>query len=97
MSADKLRIYEFSSPRERSHSIEIEELALVELPLGAISGYQLVNGERRPLPIGSSIKRGVFYWQPGPGFLGEYNLVFQHEDSPDTHVRVRIRPKSYAR
>jgi uncharacterized repeat protein (TIGR01451 family) len=81
--------------RERSHSVEIEELALVEFPLDAISGYQLVNGERRPLPIGSSLKRGVFYWQPGPGFLGQFHLVFQRKDGTESHVRVKIRPKTF--
>jgi len=84
--------------RERLlRTVEIEELGRVELPLDATTGYQLVKDERRPLPIGSSLKRGVFYWQPGPGFLGEYNLVFEFEDGADAHVRVKIGPKSYAR
>jgi hypothetical protein len=84
--------------RERSPSeVEIEELALLELPLDAIGGYQLVNGEHRPLPIGSSLKRGVFYWQPGPGFLGEYHLVFERKDGPDVPIRIKIRPKTYPR
>jgi len=41
-------------------------------------GFQLVGDQVRPLPIGSflDIERGIFYWQPGPGFLGVYNLVF---------------------
>ncbi|HEY6393674.1 MAG TPA: SBBP repeat-containing protein, partial [Bryobacteraceae bacterium] len=60
--------------RERfPNEIEIEEVGQLEIPLGATTGYQLVNGEHRPLPIGSSMKNGVFYWQPGPGFLGEYH------------------------
>jgi Beta-propeller repeat/Viral BACON domain/Putative binding domain, N-terminal len=84
--------------RERSpSSIEIEEVGLIELPLGATSGYQLVNGERRPLPIGSSLNRGVFYWQPGPGFLGDYNLVFERNDAADAHIRIKIRPKTFPR
>jgi hypothetical protein len=82
--------------RERSPStIEIEEVGRIELPLGAISGYQLVNGEHRPLPIGSSLNRGVFYWQPGPGFLGQYHLVFEHRDGAESHLHVRIRAKTY--
>ena len=67
----------------------------MELPLGAVSGYELVNGERRPLPIGSSLKRGVFYWQPGPGFLGEYHLVFEQKDGTEVHVRVKIGKKTF--
>jgi uncharacterized repeat protein (TIGR01451 family) len=82
--------------RERfPNPLEIEELALLELPLNATTGYQLVNGERRPLPIGSSLKRGVFYWQPGPGFLGEFHLIFERKDGTETQVHVKIRPKTY--
>jgi hypothetical protein len=80
-----------------AHSVEIEELGRLELPLGAINGYQLVNGERVPLPTGSSLKRGVFYWEPGPGFLGGYELVFERKDGTETHVRVGIRAKTYTR
>jgi len=84
--------------RERSAStIEIEELALIELPIDAISGYQLANGQHRPLPIGSSITRGVFYWQPGPGFLGDYHLLFERPDGTEIQVRVKIIPKTYPR
>jgi Beta-propeller repeat/Putative binding domain, N-terminal/NHL repeat len=75
--------------------LEIEEVGQLKLPLEAISGYQLVNGEHRPLPIGSSLKQGVFYWQPGPGFLGDYNLVFERSDGTETRIRVKIRPKTY--
>ncbi len=81
----------------RAHAVEIEEVGHVELPLGVIGGYQLVDGERVPLPIGSSLKRGVFYWQPGPGFLGDYTLIFERTDGTETQVRVKIRPKLYAK
>jgi hypothetical protein len=77
--------------------IEIEELGRIEIPLGAIGGYQLVAGQRVPLPIGSSLKRGVFYWQPGPGFLGAYDLVFERGDAEKVPVHVKIRPKTYIR
>jgi hypothetical protein len=45
--------------------------------------YQLVFGELRPLPIGSSFdtRDGIFYWQPGPGFRGEYTIVFIRNES----------------
>jgi hypothetical protein len=84
--------------RERipdNRSIEIEEVGQLELPLYALSGYQLINGERRPLPIGSSLNRGVVYWQPGPGFLGEHNPVFVRKDGTESHLHVRINPKTY--
>jgi len=45
--------------------------------------YELVRGELRPLPIGASFdpEAGVLYWQPGPGFIGEYTIVFVGNDS----------------
>jgi hypothetical protein len=41
-------------------------------------GYHAVGSQLRPLPIGSFLdrERGVFYWSPGPGFVGSYELVF---------------------
>jgi hypothetical protein len=38
--------------------------------------YELALGELKPLPIGASFDSvdGVLYWQPGPGFLGEYTF-----------------------
>jgi hypothetical protein len=80
---------------DATRPIEIEEVGRVELPLGAVRGYQLVDGAHVPLPIGSSIKRGVFYWHPGPGFLGEYTLVFERPDGTEAQVHVTIRPKTY--
>jgi len=75
--------------------VEIEELDSIELKLGAARGYLLVNGERRPLPVGSSLQGGVFYWQAGPGFLGDYQLVFERPGSADVMRRVAIRPKRF--
>jgi hypothetical protein len=81
--------------RNRVHSVEIEELGQVELPLGATGGYQLVGGQRAPLPIGSSLKQGVFYWQPGPGFLGAFHLTFERPGLPDAAVEILIQPKRF--
>jgi hypothetical protein len=79
-----------------AYSVSIEELGRIELPVGATNGYLLVNGERMPLPIGSTLKGGRFYWQLGPGFLGEYDLVFERPDVALVRVRVVVQPKSYA-
>jgi hypothetical protein len=76
--------------------IEIGELDRIELPVGVVAAYLRVNGENRPLPVGSSIKGGVLYWQTGPGFLGEYELVIIRADGQEFPVRVRIQPKRYA-
>jgi hypothetical protein len=68
----------------------------VRLPAtgGAYAGYQDIGGERRPLPLGSSLdaETGVFSWQPGPGFLGNFDLVFLVQGREVSHVRVVVRP-----
>ena len=44
---------------------------------GTWAGY-LVSGETLgDLPVGAAIDRtGTFYWQPGPGFIGTFELLF---------------------
>jgi hypothetical protein len=56
------------------------------------AGYLEVGGMLRRLPIGSTIniKTGTFSWQPGPGFLGEYKLVFPIRAKNGTLIRKRI-------
>jgi hypothetical protein len=73
--------------------VEIEELGRVELPVGAAKGHLIVNGERSPLPVGSTLKGGVFYWQAGPGFVGEYPFTFERPDGTLVRLRVKIRQK----
>jgi hypothetical protein len=81
-----------SSGGAAPHLIDMEELERIELQLGGTSGYLLVNGERRPLPVGSTLKDGSFYWQPGLGFLGGYDLIFDRENAAPVNVRVTIHP-----
>jgi hypothetical protein len=78
----------------QNRRIDIEELGRIELPVDADTGYLLVNGERRALPIGSSLKDGVFYWQLGPGFLGTYNLEFHRAGAPGRRVTIQVHPKN---
>ena len=73
--------------------IELDELGRLELPVGAATGHVVANGERGLLPVGSTLKNGVFYWQPGPAFVGEYPLVFERPDGTLLQLRVRIRPR----
>ncbi len=59
--------------------LKIKELERMVIHLDRYhTGYMVVNGEPRLLPVGSNMnpKTGVFSWQPGPGFLGEYEFVF---------------------
>jgi hypothetical protein len=78
-----------SHTRRGSYAIEVEELDRIELDLGAISSDSL--------PVGSTLKDGVFYWQLGPGFLGDYEFRFARPDGTSAVVHVKVQPKSYAR
>ncbi|MCP5048963.1 MAG: hypothetical protein GY940_17465, partial [bacterium] len=64
-------------PEEKgTANIWIKELQRVAIhlgqPSGFYSGYLKVGNRLRRLPVGSTLdgKAGVFYWQPGPGFIG---------------------------
>ncbi len=67
------------------------------------SGYTVVGNELRPLPVGSTLdgRKGMFYWLPGPGFLGEYRLAFVKDGGHKgkgkkqvTYVTVKVTPTS---
>jgi hypothetical protein len=75
--------------------VKMQELERVELDLGANSGHLLTNAQGRSLPIGSTLKNGIFYWQTGLGFLGDYDLVFTRTALSDLHVRISIGPKRF--
>ncbi|MCX6584482.1 MAG: Ig-like domain-containing protein [Candidatus Aminicenantes bacterium] len=83
-------------------SVEIQELARVEINLsdeGVFEGYSVVGDQLRELPIGSTLDKenGIFYWQSGPGFVGEYRLLFIGRDNNGQQTRknivVNIKPK----
>lgn len=73
--------------------IEIQELERVEILLspGAVNVFSL--------PVGSTLdsREGIFYWQPGPGFIGQYHLVFMEKEEKGVvnrkEVVVTIVPK----
>jgi Viral BACON domain len=61
-----------------------------------LTGYQVIGLQLRPLPIGSTLDKTnrFFYWQPGPGFVGEYRLLFVDEEQQVLKkVNIRILPK----
>jgi hypothetical protein len=84
--------------------IEIEELEKLEIHFfdtgranKTASGRPILNIS--PLPTGSAVDavRGVFYWQLGPGFIGNYRFLII-ERLPDQgmkkqYLHVRIVPK----
>jgi hypothetical protein len=77
--------------------VAVAEMERVEVQLPVrdktqYAGYQIVKGVKRSLPVGSSLdaKAGVFYWQPAPGFLGSYDLLFV-ADAPGGPEQTRVR------
>lgn len=62
------------------------------------AGFLMVGDRLSPLPIGSTLdNKGVFYWNPGPGFIGTYRFVFVEENSnggkSKQNITVKILPK----
>jgi hypothetical protein len=57
-----------------------EEMDRFEFRLGdgELAGYLRAGADLGPLPIGSYLDRdtGLFTWQPGPGFINTYDLLF---------------------
>ena len=81
-----------------SINIEIREVERVVVEFGKsadLKGYLAVGGELRALPIGSTLnaKTGTFSWQPGPGFIGEYTLVFLAQDDIGLMRKIRVNIK----
>jgi hypothetical protein len=74
----------------------LEQLGLIELHLGAARGHMLVGGAGAPLPVGSTLKGGIFYWQAALGFMGKYDFLFERADATILRVHVKIQPKAYA-
>jgi hypothetical protein len=75
--------------------VSMEELGRIELQLGATRGWLMINGERHRLPLGSSLKKGVFHWQGGVGYLGQYELLFEQAGGGTVGVWVTITPKTF--
>jgi hypothetical protein len=85
-NADATRVIEVG----QSDRIEVQ----LPLAIGSYTGYLEANGVRRALPLGSSLdaRAGIFYWQPVPGFLGSYNLLFVSPDGTGVATRIVVGP-----
>jgi hypothetical protein len=76
-------------------TIEIKELERLEIHFSD-PGTPILN--LSSLPIGSTLdrERGVFYWQPGPGFIGEYPLIFMRKNKNNEMTKktiiIKIKP-----
>jgi hypothetical protein len=100
--------YSRSLTSDEIKTVEIIELEQVEINLSGdgiapqavrVEGYLVVGDQLRELPIGSTLdkNRGIFYWQPGPGFVGEYRFVFIEKNDEGQYTRknvvINIMPK----
>lgn len=84
-------------PGENGAVVSIRELERVEVRLpGPVvrGGHLVVGGKLKPLPIGSTLdtKNGIFYWMPGPGFVGDYTFEFIGKGKR-TRITIKIFPK----
>lgn len=71
--------------------IVIRELERVVIDFGNVPVAPL-----KKLPIGSTLdrERGIFYWSPGPGFVGKYELAFiDRRTNGLRKVNIRIQAK----
>jgi hypothetical protein len=82
-----------------THMVTMSSLQALQLSLGAVdkscpatyAGYLVVGGELRPLPIGSSLDpAGTFYWHPGPGFFGTYQLLIVRTSCDGMRTRIHV-------
>ncbi len=72
-------------------TVRVRELERVVIHLGP--GVRPLYS--RGLPIGSTFdpELGIFYWSPGPGFLGLYEFVFIESQAVKRIIRINITPK----
>jgi hypothetical protein len=74
-------------------TVTAQELERLELRTSASSAYLNTPDGRRPLPAGAHLGGdGTLTWQPGPGFVGTYELAFTTPHG-DRIVRIVLAPK----
>ena len=56
------------------------------------AAYAVANGQLRKLPVGSSFdpRRGTLYWQPGAGYVGDYEFVVVDQHRRDARRLTRL-------
>lgn len=80
--------------RDGMFHLNIKEVERIEIGIGeeVRAGFLVVGDELRPLPIGSTLdlNNGIFYWQPGPGFIGDYHFVFTKKDRTGRLRKIQL-------
>jgi hypothetical protein len=84
---------------DEPRTLALRPLERLELPLEPSSegcaatwaGYLVDKKRLEKLPVGSSIDpTGTFYWQPGPGFKGTFDLVFVRTGCDGTKSQLPV-------
>ena len=58
--------------------------------------FWVFNGSSGAGAAALDTRNGVFYWQPGPGFIGAYRFVFvDGRDGKKKFVTLNVRLKSF--
>jgi hypothetical protein len=73
--------------------LDVRQVEPIKIELGRpMAGYLLINGNYRPLPLGSTLdlEKGVFYWLPAPGYYGTFQLVFALSGSGGQLIRKDV-------
>jgi hypothetical protein len=78
-------------------ALERLELALSDKPsscAGTWAGYLVDDARLTDLPVGAAIDpSGTFYWQPGPGFIGSFELLFVRTACDGSKERLPVAVK----
>jgi hypothetical protein len=98
---NKVKSLDIAPNRRGLYRVEIEELERIKIILASksniIAGYVVSNDKLYSLPIGSTLRGGSFSWTPGPGFLGDFMLIFvlenQHGELTRREILVNIVPR----
>ena len=91
---------------EGHRTVTLRALERLELTLsdtvapcaGTWAGYLVTDGALSDLPVGAAIDpAGTFYWQPGPGFKGTFELLFVRTACDGSKERLPVRVTIQAR
>jgi hypothetical protein len=91
---------------EGQRTVTLRALERLELTLsdtvppcaGTWAGYLVTDGALSDLPVGAAIDpAGTFYWQPGPGFKGTFEVLFVRTACDGSKERLPVRVTIQAR
>jgi hypothetical protein len=77
---------------DSSGMIRVDVKTLLGTSGGTYTGFSLHNSLLGPLPVGSTLDRaqGIFFWQPGPAFNGQFPIRFFHTTASAEQTRIDV-------